>query len=93
MLPYYLALRALTVLGAPNVLVVGKSVASSFFANAAIRLHPEEWSIGVGAGVAAAMMADAGWTSEDAVSNVNAIQARLRAIGQPLNWTLPATQA
>jgi hypothetical protein len=88
--PYYLPFRSLTVAGAPNLLVVGKSIASTFFANAAIRLHPEEWATGVAAGVAAGEMVSRGWAStQDALDNVAVIQATVAAMGSPLEWTLP----
>lgn len=55
-LPFYIPFRALTVDGHPNVLVAGKNMATSFFVNAATRVHPNEYASGVAAGVAAAMM-------------------------------------
>ena len=89
-LPYYLPFRSLTVAGAPNLLVVGKSIASTFFANAAIRLHPEEWVTGVAAGVAAGLMVEERWAStQQALDNVAAVQAAVAAMGSPLEWTLP----
>jgi hypothetical protein len=54
--PFYIPFRALTVDGYPNVLVAGKNMATSFFVNAATRVHPNEYSSGVAAGVAAAIM-------------------------------------
>jgi len=88
--PYYLPFRALTVAGAPNLLVVGKSISSTFFANAAIRLHPEEWVTGVAAGVAAGEMLARGWAStQEALDNVAIVQASIEAMGSPLEWTLP----
>jgi hypothetical protein len=50
-LPYYIPFRALTHGEAPNLLVAGKTMATTFYANAASRLHPAEWSSGVAAGV------------------------------------------
>ena len=44
--PYYIPFRALTSDGAINLLVAGKTMAASFSANSATRLHPEEWSTG-----------------------------------------------
>ena len=55
-LPFFIPFRALTVDGHPNVLVAGKNMATSFVVNAATRVHPNEYSSGVAAGVAAAMM-------------------------------------
>ena len=55
-LPFFIPFRALTVNGYPNVLVAGKCMATSFFVNAATRVHPNEYTSGVAAGVAAAIM-------------------------------------
>ncbi len=54
--PYYIPFRALTSEYASNLLIPGKSMAQSFLANAATRLHPTEWSTGVAAGAAAFAM-------------------------------------
>jgi hypothetical protein len=89
-LPYYLPFRALTVQGAPNVLVAGKAMAQSFFANAATRLHPEEWASGLAAGAAAALMRQRGWTSAQALEGIAEVRAAVVAQGGVLNWTLPA---
>ena len=45
--PYYIPMRALTNDGAENLLVCGKTMATTFSANSATRLHPDEWSSGV----------------------------------------------
>lgn len=89
-LPYYVPFRSLTVDGAPNLLVAGKALAMSFYASAAIRLHPEEWVTGVAAGAAAVLMAQNGWTAADAYANVAQLQALLASptVGSPLKWTL-----
>ena len=88
-LPYFIPFRALTVDNAPNLLVAGKSIASSFYANAALRLHPEEWSSGVAAGVSAALMSVNAWTSTgEAMMNVHRIREQLESMGAPLRWTL-----
>lgn len=87
-LPYYLPFRAMTVDGVPNLLVAGKSMAMSFWANAAVRLHPEEWVSGVAVGVASALMARSGWTASDMLVHINVLQDALSGVGQPLEWTL-----
>ncbi len=56
-LPFYIPLRALTNQRYANLLVAGKTMATSFLVNAGARLHPIEWSSGTAAGVSAAMMA------------------------------------
>jgi hypothetical protein len=86
--PFSFPLRALTVDGAPNVLTAGKTIAMTFAANTAAREHLDEWSCGVGAGAAAAMMASRNLTSAELLANVSALQAVLRSstIQQPLSW-------
>ena len=61
--PFYFPFRALTVEGCPNVLAAGKTIAMSFAANTAAREHLDEWSCGVGAGTAAALMAAKNWST------------------------------
>jgi hypothetical protein len=88
--PYYLPFRALTSWDAPNLLVAGKSMSQTFFANAVTRLHPEEWVTGSAAGVAAALMVQRGWNETTKVhENYQELQAALKTtvIGQPLEWT------
>lgn len=80
--------RALTSEAAPNLLVAGKTMALTFWANAAVRLHPEEWVTGTAAGVAAVHMAANKWTSTDAYNNIATIQTAIQAVGSPLEWTL-----
>jgi hypothetical protein len=94
-LPYYIAFRALTVDGAPNVVVAGKAMAETFWANAATRLHPEEWATGAAAGAAAALMAARGWTTADVAANVGVLQAVLTspAVDAPIVWPAGAGRA
>jgi hypothetical protein len=72
--PYYIPFRALTAHGVDNMLVSGKSMAQSFLANAATRLHPTEWSTGVAAGAAAAMMAAREWSASNVYDAVGELQ-------------------
>ena len=89
--PYFIPFRALTVAGAPNLLVAGKSMATSFLTSAVTRLHPNEWASGTAAGVAAAMMSELNLSSAQMVVNVIELQDRLRSLGVPLafNLTMP----
>jgi hypothetical protein len=89
-LPYFLPWRALTTADAPNLLVAGKNMAQSFYANAVTRLHPSEWSSGAAAGAGAALMAHSAWTSMDVYSNISALRALVNssAVGLPIEWTL-----
>ena len=87
--PFYLPFRALTHEGAANLLVAGKLMATSFFANAATRLHPCEWSSGVAAGGAAALMHKRRWESTaDALGHIGELQGFLAspAVGQVFDW-------
>jgi hypothetical protein len=86
--PYYLPFRALTHWDSPNLLLVGKNIAQSFYANAATRLHPEEWATGAAGGVAAAIMAEQRLTSLELYKNVTLLQERLRKGNVvPMEWS------
>lgn len=89
--PYYVPFRALTHRDAPNLLVAGKTIAATFYANAAARLHPEEWATGVAAGAASVQMAR-GQLSTAALlaTGIPALQSLLNGttVGAPLEWTL-----
>lgn len=92
--PFFVPFSALAVGEVGNLLVCGKTMAQSFVANAATRLHPVEWSTGAAAGVAAALMASgsvggAQPSTADVLAS-NALLAQLRdAISSrhaPLEW-------
>lgn len=86
-LPFYIPFRALTNAKYGNLLVAGKTMAQTFVANSATRLHPIEWSSGTAAGVAAATMSRDDMTSAGALGSIAAIQERVRR-HTPINWTL-----
>lgn len=88
-LPFFIPFRALTNKAFDNMLVAGKTMAQSFHANAATRLHPIEWHSGIAAGVAAAHMNQYQISSELALQNIADIQTRVSK-HQPINWTLGA---
>lgn len=87
-LPFYLPFRALTHFRFQNLLVAGKTMAQSFLANSATRLHPIEWSSGTAAGVAAAHMAKTNSSSRDALETISKIQ-ELISHQTPIDWTDP----
>jgi len=87
-LPFCIPFRALTHRDLDNLLVAGKTMAQSFLANSATRLHPIEWSTGTAAGVAAAHMAREGLTSRQAHESIGDLQKLVRA-KTPIDWTLP----
>jgi hypothetical protein len=84
---FYVPFRALTVDGAPNLLTAGKTMAQTFHANAATRLHPCEWSSGVAAGAAAVLMIRHNVSSTDSL-NVSDLQIFLNSstIAAPLEF-------
>ncbi|WP_165248225.1 FAD-dependent oxidoreductase [Paludisphaera soli] len=86
-LPFYIPFRSLTNETFGNLLVAGKTMAQSFLANAATRLHPIEWSSGTAAGVAAADMARNGRSSRDELEQIEQLQALVRA-KTPTEWTI-----
>ncbi|TWU23654.1 FAD-dependent oxidoreductase [Bythopirellula polymerisocia] len=87
-LPFYLPFRALTHYRFGNLLVTGKTMAQSFLANSATRLHPIEWSTGTAAGVAAAYMAETRQNSRQTLENIEKLQARVKVF-TPIDWTIP----
>jgi hypothetical protein len=86
-LPFFVPFRALTNDRIENLLVAGKTMAQSFLANSATRLHPIEWSTGTAAGVAAAYMARTHKTSRDAYRSIHELQTQIRPLA-PLEWTI-----
>ena len=88
-LPFYIPFRALTNKQLENFLVAGKTMAQSFAANSATRLHPIEWSTGAAAGVAAAYMARTGKTASEAYASLDELRP-LIAEKTPVDWTFPA---
>ncbi|MDG3005339.1 FAD-dependent oxidoreductase [Paludisphaera mucosa] len=86
-LPFYIPFRSLTNERFGNLLVAGKTMAQSFLANAATRLHPIEWSSGTAAGVAAADMARNGRGSRQEIDQIEQLQALVRK-KTPVEWTI-----
>ena len=95
--PYYIPMRALTNDGADNLLVCGKTMATTFSANSATRLHPVEWSSGVAAGAAATLLSGDGmrspqYTTTRALTDGPGLTSLLQLlrssdIQQPLDWS------
>jgi len=86
-LPFCIPFRSLTNERFGNLLVAGKTMAQSFMANSATRLHPIEWSTGTAAGVAAAAMSKNDWTSRQAFDHIAEVQALVRD-KTPIDWTI-----
>jgi hypothetical protein len=87
-LPFYIPFRALTHRDLSNLLVAGKTMAQSFLANSATRLHPIEWSSGTACGIAAADMARTGRTSAALLVDIERLQERIKT-STPIDWTIP----
>jgi hypothetical protein len=88
--PYYIPFRALTSEKTSNVLFSGKSMAQTFLANAGTRLHPSEYSSGVAAGAAAALMVSKGWnTTQQVLDNIADLQSIITGpiVNSPLKWS------
>jgi hypothetical protein len=82
-------MRALTNKNVANLLVGGFTMAQSFMVNSALRMHPEEFQVGVAVGVTAAYMASTNLSSTKealATSVVSQIQQRIKKYA-PLEWT------
>jgi hypothetical protein len=87
-LPFCIPFRALTHRNLSNLLVAGKTMAQSFLANSATRLHPIEWSTGTAAGVASAHMARSGRSSREVLESIEDLQTLVRQ-KTPIDWTIP----
>jgi FAD dependent oxidoreductase len=86
-LPFCIPFRALTNERYANLLVAGKTMAQSFLANAATRLHPIEWSTGTAAGVAAAVLSKNDWTARQGLEHIAELQALIKE-KTPIDWTI-----
>lgn len=86
-LPFFIPFRALTNQRLENFLVAGKTMAQSFLANSATRLHPIEWSAGTAAGVAAAAMSRQRMSSRAALDSIAELQLQIRRL-TPIEWTI-----
>jgi hypothetical protein len=93
-LPYYVPLRAMTNRDIDNLIPIGKTMAQTFLANAAVRLHPVEFSTGQAAGVVAA------YAIQNNIKNVSQMLEldhlrRIQSIVKqftPLSWTINGTR-
>lgn len=85
--PFCIPFRALTHNQFGNVFVAGKTMAQTFMANSATRLHPIEWSTGTAAGIAAAWISRNGQSTRDAYGDLNGLRERI-ARKQPIQWTI-----
>jgi len=87
-LPFYLPFRSLTNRNFGNLLVGGKTMAQSFMANSASRVHPVEFSSGIAAGAAAAFMVRQSLSStRECLSRISELQAAIKKYA-PIDWTI-----
>jgi hypothetical protein len=87
-LPFYIPFRALTNRSYKNLLVSGKTMAQSFMANSATRLHPIEWATGTAAGVSAAFMVNENVIDTKTVlARITQLQALIKK-QTPITWTI-----
>jgi hypothetical protein len=90
-LPYFIPFRALTNQKIMNLIVTGKTMAQTFFANSAIRLHPSEWSSGHAGGSAAAFMVQQKILDTKLIANDEQKILQLQHLVkrfQPICWTI-----
>ena len=83
--PFYIPFRALTHRDFDNLLVAGKTMAQSFMANSATRLHPIEWSSGTAAGVVAAYMNREQATAREVFQSMDTVQELVKQ-RTPIDW-------
>jgi hypothetical protein len=84
-LPYFIPFRALTNATYDNLLVAGKTMAQTFNASRATRVHPVEWASGTAAGTAAAMMARSVLGTPEVLARIGELQTRV-ASKTPIDW-------
>jgi hypothetical protein len=89
--PFQIPLRAMIPQKIDNMLVAGKSIATSHIAAAAYRVHSFEWSAGAAAGTAAAFALETGIMPYQIVQSfpvsdpaLIALQQRLQSNGNPV---------
>ncbi len=85
---FYIPYRSLTNETYENLLVAGKTMAQSYFVNAATRLHPTEFASGTAAGVAAAFMILKNASSRDLYQKHLTKLQETSAPATPNTWTL-----
>lgn len=83
--PYQIPLRAMIPPRIDNLLVTGKSIATSHIAAATYRVHPFEWSAGAAAGTTAAYALETGILPYQLVADLPRPSPALEALQQRLN--------
>ncbi|MGC1393719.1 MAG: FAD-dependent oxidoreductase, partial [Coleofasciculaceae cyanobacterium] len=80
--PFEIPLRSMIPQKIDNMLVAGKSIATSHIAAAAYRVHSFEWSSGVAAGTTAAFALEKGIAPYELVDQIPQAEAQLQALRQ-----------
>jgi hypothetical protein len=82
--PFQIPLRSMIPQKIDNMLVAGKSIATSHIAAAAYRVHSFEWSSGAAAGTTAAFALEKGIAPYELVDQVPQAEPQLQALRQRL---------
>jgi hypothetical protein len=83
--PFQIPLRAMIPQKIDNMLVAGKSIATSHVAAAAYRVHSFEWSAGAAAGTTAAFALDSGIAPYELVNDLPRAEPQLQQLRQRLD--------
>jgi hypothetical protein len=83
--PFQIPLRAMIPQKIDNMLVAGKSIATSHVAAAAYRVHSFEWSAGAAAGTTAAFALEQGIAPYELINNLPQAELQLQALQQRLD--------
>ena len=89
--PFQIPLGALIPPDCHNLFCANKNIATTHLSNGSYRLHPVEWSIGTGAGMAAAVALKHHATPADIVRQkdlLHQVQRRLMQSGTALGWAI-----
>ena len=89
--PFQIPLGALIPPDCHNMLCANKNIATTHLSNGSYRLHPVEWSIGTGAGMAAAVAMKHSCTPAQIVHQkrlLHEVQRRLIQSGTALGWAI-----
>ena len=89
--PFQIPLGALIPPDCDNLICANKNIATTHLSNGAYRLHPVEWSIGTGAGMALAVAVAHGVSLPVLYTNKNTlteVQTRLLRAGNAVAWAI-----
>ena len=91
-LPYYFPLRAFTNRDVGNLIMSGKTLATSYAVSSATRLQPQEYSTGIASGAIASHMCKQNiMASADILPQVAQIRTRIQLYA-PTEWTISGSK-